>query len=433
MKMKIFLDSVGCRLNQSEIEMMANQFHRAGHQIVEEASQADIVIINTCAVTAAASSDSRQKIRQAARSGNARIYSTGCWATIDPLSASMLPSVERVVENRQKEDIVNQILGKNELSGTKKVQPRIALPGQHKRTRAFIKVQDGCDNFCSYCITRIARGKSKSRNMEFVTEDIQSAIAGGVKEIVLTGAQLGAWGRDLIPKMKLMDLIIAILQNTPIARLRLSSIEPWEIKEDFFLLFENPRFCKHLHLPLQSGSISVLKRMTRPITPRKYELLIAAIRKINEKIAITTDLIVGFPGETDTEFNETLEFVQKLVFAGGHVFSFSARPQTKAELMPSPIPTLIKKERSRILRSTLAISTAQFRENQVGHIQPVLWEKAEMIGEKKFKMEGLTDNYLRVTAISQQNLWNKISSVELLDCQEDFLWGRIVNEPDNFL
>jgi threonylcarbamoyladenosine tRNA methylthiotransferase MtaB len=431
MKMKIFLDSVGCRLNQSEIEMIANQFHRAGHQIVGEAGQADIVIINTCAVTAAATSDSRQKIRQAARSGNVRIFSTGCWVTIDPLSASMLPSVERVVENRQKEEIVNQIIGNDRMSRMKEVQPRIALPGQHKRTRAFIKVQDGCDNSCSYCITRIARGKSKSRSMEFVMEDIQSAVAGNVKEIVLTGAQLGGWGRDLIPKMKLMDLINAILHNTPIARLRLSSIEPWEINEDFFPLFENPRFCKHLHLPLQSGSLSVLKRMIRPITPRKYENLITAIRKINENIAITTDLIVGFPGETEAEFSETLEYIQKAHFAGGHVFSFSARPQTKAELMPSPVKISIKKERSRILRSTLAISAAQFRENQVGRIQQVLWEQAEMIGEKNFKMEGLTDNYLRITAVSQQNLWNKISSVELLDCLENSFMGRLVYEPDN--
>jgi threonylcarbamoyladenosine tRNA methylthiotransferase MtaB len=231
--------------------------------------------------------------------------------------------------------------------------------------------------------------------------------------------------------MKLMDLINAILHNTPIARLRLSSIEPWEINEDFFPLFENPRFCKHLHLPLQSGSLSVLKRMIRPITPRKYENLITAIRKINENIAITTDLIVGFPGETEAEFSETLEYIQKAHFAGGHVFSFSARPQTKAELMPSPVKISIKKERSRILRSTLAISAAQFRENQVGRIQQVLWEQAEMIGEKKFKMEGLTDNYLRITAVSQQNLWNKISSVELLDCLENSFMGRLVYEPDN--
>jgi threonylcarbamoyladenosine tRNA methylthiotransferase MtaB len=427
--MKIFLDSIGCRLNQSEIEKMALQFRQAGYDLVDDASLADLVVVNTCAVTSAASSDSRQHIRQAAKVGNARIVATGCWATIDPQSASKLPLVALVVDNLHKQGLVKDILGKDENSPINILLPRTALPGLRKRTRAFIKIQDGCNNHCSYCITRIARGKSRSQSLEEILSDIQSAIDGGVKEIVLTGAQLGSWGKDLEPKMKLTDLINIVFQNTSIERLRLSSIEPWEINEDYLAVLQNKRFCQHLHLPLQSGSAEILKRMTRQMTPEKFSDLVLLLRNAYPELSITTDLIVGFPGETETEFNENLEFIQKMNFAGGHVFSFSPRPETSAALLPDPVHQRIKKERSKLLRSYLTESANQYRNKFLRQNIRVLWEKSERTDRTGWRMEGLTDNYLRVFAFSETDRWNQFSDVRLLNVEEKLIKGSI-NQVD---
>ena len=426
--MKIFLDSIGCRLNQSEIEKMALQFRQAGHELVDEARLADLVVVNTCAVTSAASSDSRQHIRQAAKLGNARIVATGCWATVDPESASQLPSVALIADNLHKQSLVSDILGKDDSLDDNSPLPRVALPGLHKRTRAFIKIQDGCDNHCSYCITRIARGKSRSQSLQEILKDIQSAIEGGVKEIVLTGAQLGSWGIDLQPMAKLIDLIEIIFQQTSIERLRLSSLEPWEIDDDFFAIFKNQRFCRHLHLPLQSGSMAVLKRMTRQIIPEKYSDLILRLRKTCPEIAITTDLIAGFPGETEIEFNESLEFIQRMNFAGGHVFSFSPRPATSAALLPGSVQTRIKKERSILLRSIISESAKQYRHKFLGKNMRVLWEKSENFDEIKWRLEGLTDNYLRVFTFSHIDLWNQFSKVRLLNDEDALIKGEMLEE-----
>jgi threonylcarbamoyladenosine tRNA methylthiotransferase MtaB len=426
--MKIFLDSIGCRLNQSEIEKMAMQFHQAGHELVDDAGHADLVVVNTCAVTSAASSDSRQHIRQAAKLGNARIVATGCWATIDPENALLLPSVTLVADNLHKQSLVNDIL-RNDVSLNEKLTlSRIALPGKHKRTRAFIKIQDGCDNHCSYCITRIARGKSRSQPLQEIIRDIQSAIEGDVKEIVLTGAQLGSWGMDLKPKAKLIDLIDIIFLQTRIDRLRLSSLEPWEIDDDFFAVFNDLRFCRHLHLPLQSGSLSVLKRMARRITPEKYRELILNLRKTSPEIAITTDIIVGFPGESDDEFSESLQFIKTMNFAGGHVFAYSPRPATSAASFPDPVQARIKKDRSVLMRSIISESAKQYRHKFLGQPMRVLWEKSEFIDGMKWRMEGLTDNYLRIFSFSPIDLWNQFSKVRLSNDEGTLLKGELIEK-----
>lgn len=429
MWMKIFLDSVGCRLNQSEIEKLAGQFVSAGHEIIEDAGQADIVIINTCAVTSAASSDSRQKIRQAAHRGASRVIPTGCWATIDPQEAARLPSVDRVFPNALKDTIFQQLTSANPSTDSLPRLARVSLPGQHKRTRAFIKVQDGCDHVCSYCITRIARGRSRSCRPESVMEDVQSAVAAGVKEVVLTGAQLGAWGRDLNPPLQLWELINKILKETAIPRLRLSSIEPWEINDQFLDLFEENRLCRHLHIPLQSGSSAVLERMQRPMNPDRFVNLVKSIKRLDENIAISTDLIVGFPGETEQEFAETVALVREIQFAAGHVFSFSPRPQTLAARFPNQVSPLIKKERSRILRGILADSALHFRQKQKNHLHQVLWEKMTPVANDCFELEGLSDNYLRIRAEADTQLWNSISLVQLVEIRGGIAIGKIVDTP----
>lgn len=423
--MKVFLDSVGCRLNQSEIDLMAYQFLLAGHQIIEDASQADLVIINTCAVTAAASSDSRQKIRQVARKGQACIIPTGCWATIDPQTALKMQGVVKIIPNDGKDKILQNLIDSNIVKIIKKDQRGEKSLRHRKRTRAFIKVQDGCNNHCSYCITRIARGNSRSRNMNLVIADVQAAVAEGVKEVVLTGAQLGSWGRDLFPQMKLIALLRAIMENTAIDRVRLSSIEPWEVNDEFFYLFENPRFCRHLHLPLQSGSSSILQRMQRPIDAEKYIKLVSAINQYDQNIAVTTDLIVGFPGETDEDFYKTLELIQRVHFAGGHVFPFSPRPQTLAASMSAQVLHSVIKDRSRQLRERLADSSFHFCQSQKNINQKVLWEKSTDLGNGYYELEGLSDNYLRLKTVARENLWNHISTVKITNIENKIIYGVI--------
>src|SRR4030095_8069798 len=329
--MKIYLDTIGCRLNQSEIETMARQFRAAGHEIVATAEPAEMSVVNPCAVTTEAASDSRSKIRHIARAGVNEIVATGCWTTLQPQRTLELPNITRVITNDRKDQLVSDVLNLKPESFDLEPLTRIPLPGLHRRTRAFIKVQDGCDNQCTFCITTIARGESRSRHIADVILDIRSALAGGTKEIVLTGVHLGSWGYDF--GMHLKDLIKVILRETDTPRLRLSSLEPWDLNSDFFSLWTDSRLMPHLHLPLQSGSASTLKRMRRHTTPDSFRELVAAARDVMPDVAITTDIIAGFPGETEQEFAETIDFVREMNFAGCHVFTYSARPGTGAARM----------------------------------------------------------------------------------------------------
>ncbi len=329
--MKVYLDTIGCRLNQSEIENMARQFRAAGHEIIANAESADLAVVNTCAVTAKAASDSRGKIRHIARAGVEEIIATGCWVTLQPQEAAGLPAVSQVVTNDRKDRLVTDFLDLPQESFDLEPIARQRMPGLRHRTRAFIKVQDGCDNHCTFCVTTVARGRSRSRTVAQVLADIQAALQGDTKEIILTGVHLGSWGQDF--GYHLRDLITAILRETDVPRLRLSSLEPWDLDGDFFTLWEDPRLCRHLHLPLQSGSAATLKRMARKTTPASFKDLVEELRQVMPDAAVTTDIIAGFPGETESEFTESLQFVRDMNFAGGHVFTYSPRPGTGAARM----------------------------------------------------------------------------------------------------
>ncbi len=430
--MKVFLDTVGCRLNQAEIEQMARQLRAVGHKIVGCAADADLVIVNTCTVTAEAASDSRAAVRRAARAGAKTIAVTGCWATLEPDAAASLPAVTRVIPNAHKERLVANLLGLPQKAFDLEPSAREPLPGLRARTRAFLKVQDGCDNACTYCVTRLARGAARSRPLADVLAEARFAIQGGTKEIVLTGVHLGAWGKDLPPqpngrKPNLMNLILALLHELPIPRLRLSSLEPWDIPPDFFSLWSDSRLCRHLHLPLQSGSASVLQRMARRTNPEAFALLVEAARQAIPDLAITTDVIVGFPGESEAEFAETVEFVKSIDFAGGHVFAYSPRPGTIAASMSNQIQADVKKERSALLRQIFAESAARFRCQFLGRRMSVLWESVSRLSDSGWTLEGLTDNYLRVTASASQPRWNQIDEVEITDKTPFSLLGRLVD------
>ncbi len=450
--MKVYLDTIGCRLNQSEIESMARQFRAAGHEIVATANEADMAVVNTCAVTTQAAADSRGTVRRIARAGVDEIVATGCWATLQPEKAAALPNVLRVVNNAQKETLVPELLNLPTESFDLEPIAREPLPGLHQRTRAFIKVQDGCDNHCTFCITTVARGEGRSRPLADVIADVQSALDGGTKEIVLTGVHLGSWGQDIstpastparsaLPgragsarqdkessNTRLRDLVEAILKHTDTPRLRLSSLEPWDLNADFFALWEDQRLCQHLHLPLQSGCAATLKRMARKTTPASFRYLVAAARQIMPDVAITTDVIAGFPGETDEEFAESLAFIREMNFAGGHAFTYSARPGTGAARLGGQVRHEVRKERNAILRETFEEGAKAYRQRFLGQETSVLWELVTQMNGQGWQMEGLTGNYLRVQAIALQPLWNEISNVTLQSLTQEKISGKIVSK-----
>lgn len=421
--MKVYLDTVGCRLNQSEIETFARQFRSAGHTLVSTAGEADLVVINTCTVTAAAASDSRQKIRQASRMGAGEVIATGCWATLDPRGASSLPGVSQVVTNQKKEYLVSDLLQIPVEAFDQEPLVREPLPGARSRTRAFIKVQDGCNNRCTFCITTVARGGGRSRTIREVLADIQEASE--AQEVVLTGVHLGSWGQDLSPLDSLKTLVKTILNETSLPRLRLSSLEPWNLDHEFFKLWEDPRLCRHLHLPLQSGCGATLRRMARKTTPQEFAALVSAARQLIPGVAITTDVIVGFPGEDEAEFENSLAFVRSMNFAGGHVFTYSARAGTAAARMPGQVSHRIRKHRNSQMRAVLTETGHSYRRSFLGHKLPVLWESATRLGPDSWDMQGLTDNYLRVYASAPRHIWNTITPVKLTRESGEGLLGEI--------
>jgi threonylcarbamoyladenosine tRNA methylthiotransferase MtaB len=428
--MKIFLDTIGCRLNQAEIEHIAGQFRSAGHEIVGSAAEADLAVVNTCTVTAGAASDSRGAIRRIHRQGVVSIVATGCWATMEPGTAAGLPGVTRVIPNPEKDGMVSDLLRLPHEFFDLEPIARQPLPGLHQRTRAFIKVQDGCNNTCSYCITTLARGQSRSRLFEQVLGDVKAALEGGTQEIVLTGVHLGAWGADLAPRRHLSDLVSRLLDTLAIPRLRLSSLEPWDLEAHFFELWQHPALCPHLHLPLQSGSAAVLKRMDRKISPGAFEKLLSDARAAIPGIALTTDIIVGFPGESEEEFKESLEFVRCMGFSGGHVFPYSARPGTKAASLSGRIHGKISRDRSQKMRGVLAVSSHDYQKQFLGRNMVVLWESTSQFSDLGWRLEGLTSNYLRVSALAPEPHPNRLEMVRINSLESGILMGDILPEVE---
>ena len=431
--MNIYLDTIGCRLNQSEIETFANQFRAAGHILVSTMAEADMMVLNTCTVTAAAASDSRQKIRQAHKAGIEKIIVTGCMSTLQPEEVAAMPGVIRIVPNKDKETLVVNLLEIEHQTLEFEPIARQPIPGSRNRTRAFIKVQDGCDNRCTFCITTIARGESHSHPQEKVIEDIRSAMAGGVQEAVLTGVHLGSWGLDFSPPKDLATLIQAILENTAIPRLRISSLEPWDLDVDFFNLWEDSRLCRHLHLPLQSGSSAVLRRMARKTPPQEYTALVGSARASIPNVAITTDLIAGFPGETEEEFAESCAFVKQIGFSGAHVFIYSAREGTTAAGMPHQVHNYTRKQRGATLREITAASAQAYRKCFLGEEIDVLWENIEPAEDQQWDLIGLTDNYLRVQTRANQPVWNHITPTRLTALEGKMFQGEVIRYPESIL
>ncbi|MDX2162683.1 MAG: tRNA (N(6)-L-threonylcarbamoyladenosine(37)-C(2))-methylthiotransferase MtaB [bacterium] len=414
--MKIHLRTLGCRLNQAEIDSMARQFRQQGHEIVEDAAAADQVVVNTCAVTHDAVRAGRQMIRQLHRANaDAAITVTGCHAQIAPDEIRMLPGVARVVDNLGKDALVGQITGIAPEPFDHEPILR-AVPNAVTRTRAFVKVQDGCDNACTFCVTTVARGQGRSRPPADVIGEIRLLAAMGYQEIVLTGVHLGSYGHDLGDPDGLARLVGTILTDTDVPRLRLSSLEPWDLTPGFFALWENPRLCPHLHLPLQSGCDATLKRMLRKTTQAQFRALIDAARQYIPDPAITTDVIVGFPGESDDEFAVSAAFIESVGFAGLHVFRYSKRPGTAAARMRGHIDDETKKVRAARMLALSEAMEAAYAERQIGRVVPVLWEQIGGVTQEGFINVGYTDSYIRVTNTSPRPLTNCIVPARLERC-----------------
>jgi len=419
--MRVYVGSLGCKLNQSEMDSLAGQLAQGGHQIVATPGEAELCVLNTCAVTHVAAQKSRQALRHLHRENPAaRLIATGCYAALSPTDLRDLPGVALVVGNRGKDRLA-------ELIGTGAADP---VPGSWRpapplRTRAFVKIQDGCDNTCTYCVIHLARGAQRSRPPDEVVAEVQARLAAGYREIVLTGVHIGAYGHDRGPgSPDLWALVTRLLAETDVPRLRLSSIEPWDLPEWAFRLWADPRLCRHLHLPLQSGCDATLQRMNRRYTTARFAALISAARAAIPGLAVTGDLIVGFPGETEAEFAESLAFVQAVGFARLHIFPYSPRPGTPAATMPHQVPSSLKEERARAMRQVAAISSRAFRQQFIGQTMEVLWESCRP-GDAGPVWSGLTDNYLRIYTTSLADLSNTLTPTRLITLAGDGLHGQI--------
>ncbi|SES66670.1 tRNA (N(6)-L-threonylcarbamoyladenosine(37)-C(2))-methylthiotransferase MtaB [Anaerobranca gottschalkii] len=429
--------TLGCKVNQDETDSMIDLFKKRGYQIVDFNEKSDIYVINTCTVTQVGSKKSRQMIRRAHRlNPDALIVVTGCYSQTASEEVAKIPGVSLIVGNDQKHNIVKlseEALGKN-----KAEKPEVLVSQRHELTkfhslpiatnrqrhRATLKIQEGCDNFCTYCIVPYARGPIRSKPLKDVVEDCKQLVKEGYQEIVLTGIHLGAYGRDLSETLSLADVVNSLSEITDLKRLRLSSIEPTDFSMELLTAIKNSNnICNHFHVPLQNGCDKILDLMGRKYDSAYYEKVIETLRSIKKDVAITTDIMVGFPGETDEDFNKTLEFVEKIRFSGIHVFKYSPREGTPASTFPNQVPNSIKEKRSDIL-------TKKALELKHKYYQQFLGEEVEVLFEKEVdgKIEGHTTNYMVVQANGTKELLGSILPVELLEIEGETIFGRIKGE-----
>ncbi len=422
---KVYVKTLGCRLNQAESERMARTLLLDGYQLARNEKEADIRLVNTCTVTSEAARKSRSAARPVRPGQN--IIVTGCHSEVKPED---FEGADLVVANADKDRVAalarerfgidGQALGMEYRRGR-----RIDLyPLVRNRTRAFVKIQDGCNLHCSFCLTQIARGASRSRPVDEVVEEIARLADDGCREAVLTGVHAGSYrhGRD-----SLGELLDAILSRTAIPRLRLSSLEPWNFRLEWLDLWTSPagRMCRHLHMSLQSGCDRILDAMRRPCSASTFAGKVEAIRAAVPDMGLTTDIIVGFPGETQADHQESLAFVERMAFSGAHVFSFSPRPGTHAAVLPGRVPAPVRKERLHEIRRVTDASADRYRRGLVSRRMDVLWESPEHGGTR---MTGLTDTYQRVVAMGPQPRANSIVSARMTGMEGDCLTGVIESE-----
>jgi threonylcarbamoyladenosine tRNA methylthiotransferase MtaB len=396
---RFFVQNFGCRATQADGAALEAQLSGRGLAMSGERETADLVILNTCTVTAEADSDARSTIRRVHRENPAaRILVTGCYAQRAPDELAKMPGVEWVVGNSHKTQIAEVIAGEVDYHGqivtgdimeTRDILTAPILDASGDRTRPNLKIQDGCHNRCSFCIIPFVRGKSRYSGADQIVEQVR-ALSAKYKEVVLSGINLGRWGRESGSTLRLADLLRRLLDETAIERLRLSSVEPMDFSDDLLgLMAETPRISKHVHAPLQSGSDAILRRMHRKYRPRHYADRVTKARRLMPDAAIGADVMVGFPGETDELFEESRQFIDAMPFTYLHVFTYSERPGTPATEMPGAIPVRVRKDRNRLLRELANDKNATFRRSLLGReFTAVTLDPPGL---------ALTDNYIKAT------------------------------------
>ncbi|MFA6982767.1 MAG: tRNA (N(6)-L-threonylcarbamoyladenosine(37)-C(2))-methylthiotransferase MtaB [Sedimentibacter sp.] len=420
--------TLGCKVNQFETEAMTEILEGDGFKVLPANEVSDIYIINTCAVTKESERKSRQFINKAKRiNPNALVVAVGCSVQLNSKKINKETQADIIIGTKHKGNIGRLIKDKfNDISLDYRIDDfqgrenfeELKISTVHDKTRANIKIQDGCSQFCSYCIIPYVRGPIRSRNHDDIIKEVKRIARNGYKEIVLNGIHISSYGKDLQEKYSLIDLIEDINNIEGIERIRLGSLEPNLINEDFMKRYSSlDKTCDHFHLSLQSGSDSVLKRMNRKYTTEEYKNNVEIIRKFMPKSGITTDIIVGFPGETDEEFNETIEFVKEIRFSRIHVFKYSIREGTKAAEMKPQVIEPVKAQRSKVLIELGESVSNEFMKEFIGKDLSVLIET-----EKNDNIyEGYTTNYLKVLLKSDINVKNEIINVHVKGIRNDYL------------
>ena len=434
----VSIQNQGCKLNQADSEALARRFVQAGYRVVGPSEPADIHIINTCTVTHVADSKARQALRTAHRENpSALVVATGCYSQRAPKELARVEGVGLVVGNSEKDHLVEMVLaargdqlvacavgedpppfftlsseqGLSKGLAVQKPSPMSRVKG-FGRSRAMVKIQEGCNQVCAYCIVPRVRGRESSIPPEMLVRQVSQRVEEGYKEVVLTGTQLGSYGFDLAGA-NLKGLLERLLGETGVKRLRVSSLQPQEITWELLGLWDDPRLCPHFHMPLQSGSDHVLKRMRRRYTAAQYAEAVERVRASVPGVAITADVIVGFPGEEEWQFRESLEIAEKMGFASMHVFPYSVRPGTSAAYMEPRVDERAKRGRMEEMLALAGQQASTFRRRSIGTTRWVLWERAD-VREGRPVYLGLTDNYLKVYTEQDISLLNQITSAQLV-------------------
>ena len=425
--------TLGCKVNQYETEAMLELFEKEGYEKAETEDYADVYVINTCTVTHMSDRKSRQYIRRMKKKNpDAIIAVVGCYSQVSPEEILSIDEVNLVMGTNDRKKIVEEV---KKIDASRKVSTvddimkvkafeEIEINKTNGKTRAFLKIQDGCDRYCSYCIIPYARGRVRSRDLESIVKEVENLASNGYKEVVLTGIHVASYGKDIKDSdIKLLDVIKQINDIEGIERIRLSSVEPILFTDEFVeAVSAMDKVCPHYHLSLQSGCDETLKRMKRRYTTEEYKTIVDRLRAAIPNVSITTDVIVGFPGETNEEFDKTYEFLKDIELTHMHIFKYSPRKGTPAATMENQVDPSTKHERSEKLLQLNEENFKKFGQKMLDKEFNVLFE--QKVGDNKF--EGLTENYVKVIVESDKDLSEQILKVKITDVKNEFLEGILV-------
>ena len=428
--MKVAFTTLGCKVNQFETEVMEGLFKEKKYEIVNFEEVADVYVINTCSVTHLGEKKSRQLIRRAIKNNNKAIVAVvGCYSQVAADEIAKIEGVSLIVGTKERKNIVTLVE-----TVLKEHQPLqvvedvmdyhefedIPLLNNPDRTRAFLKIQDGCSNFCTYCIIPYTRGPLKSRKLDSILSEAEKLLESGFKEIVLTGIHLGAYGKDLADEIALVDVVKALLDNEKLTRLRLGSLESIELDQEILeIMNQDQRLCRQLHLPLQSGSDKILKKMNRNYTTAEFKALVDNIYAKVPGVAITTDVIVGFPGENSTDFNEAVEFIKNMNFSKIHIFPYSKRKNTPAANYAEQVSEDEKKKRSVYLKEISDMANAKYRNKMLNTTVEILVENIT-----PDYTEGLASNYVKVYCENNNFQKDNFYKLKIIKLYKDGVWAE---------